>query len=171
MMERLKTYLQARNAGIIFYFNGPKDREILLVERSFGRGRGLWGGSGGKWNASDASLWKTAVRETLEEFGDHDVFRLARRPFMAGHQEPDGWEMSPFPYHFKFFFISVAAKPSLDEWPSRRAMNCNEWSRSQWFAVSCLPPIWKRLPGVGTAAARLPGQREGCSLRRLPWLE
>ena len=67
-----------QNAGILFYHRGRAGLELLLTRRAIHPGRGWWGGSGGKQSWRDSGdLWRTAVRETREEYGDHPIFLRA----------------------------------------------------------------------------------------------
>ncbi|MCB1171174.1 MAG: NUDIX domain-containing protein [Leptospiraceae bacterium] len=155
MIKKVKKYLHTRNAGILFYHRGAQGIQVLLVQRDLRPGRGCWGGSGGKQEKGESSLWQTALRETREEFGDHDIFALARAPYEnTGHEPPFVDVGAPF-YHFRLYLIPVAEKPSLLHWPSRLASHSREWSRADWFSILHLPPVWKRLPGLGRAVQAL----------------
>ena len=160
MIKKVKKYLHTRNAGILFYSRGVQGVQVLLVQRNLRPGHGCWGGSGGKQERWESSLWQTAVRETLEEFGDHDIFALARASYESVGGEPPFVEVgAPF-YHFRLYLMAMAEKPSLLDWPSRRATHSREWYNADWFSIDHLPPVWKRLPGLGRAVQAI---REQCA--------
>lgn len=160
VLRKIHKYLTTRNAGILFYHVGGDGTEVLLARRSSSRGRGLWGGSGGSASRVDrGDLWRTAVRETLEEFGDHMAFRDDRARFLQQSTKPLFWDVRPPLYHFRIYAVELDAKPSLSQWPSRNqssAPDCWEWTDAQWFSVESLPPVCERLPGLWTLGLRLP---------------
>ena len=158
IQRKIRHWLHQKNAGILFYYDSPEGRQVLLLKRSHGPGKGLWGGSGGGADPSDGTLWHTAIRETLEEMGDHDAFRVAR----AVATEPEYWHVSGL-YHFRIYLLQLMEKPSLQLWPSQNrlhARDCHEWTEARWFPLGDLPPVWQRLPGLWLLADRLaPGRR------------
>lgn len=143
-----------QGAGILFYHGTGADRELLLVRRAIPPLRGWWGGSGGSMDARDGGdLWRTAIRETAEEFGDH---REVRRALERLSGPPVQWETNYPSYRFTTFAVELLVKPELESWPSRDpylARHNHEWSQKGWFSVRQLPLL--RLPSVWRVRSRL----------------
>lgn len=153
MLSHLYTILaisMKKAAGILFYTNAGSEPQILLVKRAISPGRGLWGGSGGKMDSrGTANPWKTAVRETLEEFGDCPEFKKARSLLQGGHT-PLYRITNLIQVHFYTYFLKLDQIPDLEVWPSKDrlvAPDCHEWSEKGWFAVNrepllLSPSVW-----------------------------
>lgn len=145
---------RSQNAGILCYVRSSDAIRVLLARRvgssrnRFFSGGGRWGGSGGGVNAGE-SLWEAAIRETIEEFGDHPVLGRALQKF--GGDVPMHWNAG-FPlYHFEVFLLELEEMPG--QWPTPHAADGHEWDRFGWFSLKELPrPL---LPGLSSLERRL----------------
>lgn len=54
-----------KSAGILF----TDGKEVLLLKKSTGEDKGIWGLPGGTFEKSDGTVFKTALREVQEETG------------------------------------------------------------------------------------------------------
>ncbi|MBF0103676.1 MAG: NUDIX hydrolase [Desulfobacterales bacterium] len=132
-----------KGAGILFYCNN----EILLGKRlrnNFWDIWGLWSIPGGKMDFEDDNdFWKTAVRETKEEFGWTDSMN---RLINANDLEDANHDISvtfPFSYvGFKWitFVVKLASKPCENIFPDQTRHGFkSEFETAQWFPINKLP--------------------------------
>ena len=140
-VSRLTGEVGYHGAGILFYHRDKNTTRVLLGKRAIEPSLGAWSLPGGKRDTRDMkSYLKCAIRETFEEFNEHNSIRKILteaeiREVMNQRSEGLRLYLPPF-FFWQTFVIEVPSPPSLKEWPRHNY----EFSAVAWHDTKALPP-------------------------------